>query len=108
MNSQFFLKKILVDSTLSEHLYHHECNNIGTYKRLRCLFMMSNYERCTDIFVIMLKVEDGWVGQNQSERYSYLEICTEKRTIPYDVFLRVSRSCVSIRIKKDTASYHTF
>ena len=28
-----FWKRILVDSTLSEHLNHHECNNIGTCKR---------------------------------------------------------------------------
>ncbi len=26
-----FLKILLVDSTLSVHLYHHECDNIGTY-----------------------------------------------------------------------------
>ncbi len=41
---------IFVNSTLSEHLNHHECINIGTYKRGRCLFMMMNPERCTELF----------------------------------------------------------
>ncbi len=45
--------------------------------------MMSNPERCTDMFVVMLKLEGGWVGQNQSEHCSNLEIRTEKWTIPY-------------------------
>ncbi len=40
--------------------------------------MMSNPERCTDVFVAMFKLEDGWMGQNQSERCSNLEIRTEK------------------------------
>ena len=77
-----FFKRKLVDNSLSEHLNHHECNNIGTYKRGRCLFMMSNPERCTDLFVVMLKLEGGWVCQNQSERCSNLEIRTEKWTVP--------------------------
>ena len=45
--------------------------------------MMSNPERCTDLFVVMLKLEGGWVGPNQSERCSNLEIRTEKWTVPY-------------------------
>ncbi len=44
--------------------------------------MMSNPERCTDLFVIMFKLEGGWVGQNQSELCSNLEIRTEKWTVP--------------------------
>ena len=77
-----FWRKICDDNTLSEHLSYHECNNIGTYKRDRCLFMMSNPGRCTDLFVAVFKLEGGWVGQNQSEHCSNLEICTEKLTIP--------------------------
>ena len=41
--------------------------------------MISNPERCTDLFVVMFKLEDDWVGQNQS----YLEIRTKKWTVPY-------------------------
>ncbi len=80
----YFWRRILGDRTLSEHLNHnhHEGNNIGTYKRGRCPFMMHNPERCTDLFVVMFKLEDGWVSQNQSERCSNLEICMEKSTIP--------------------------
>ncbi len=67
-----FFKRIIVDNRLSEHLKHHECNNMGTFKRGRCLFMMGNPERCTDLFVVMLKLEDGWMGQNKSESCSNL------------------------------------
>ncbi len=64
-----FLKRILVDNSISEHLNQHECNNIGTYKRDICLFMMSNPERCADLFVVMLKLEGamgGWFKTNVS------------------------------------------
>ncbi len=44
---------------------------------------MTNPERCTDLFVVMLKLHGGWMGQNQSKRCSNLEICTEKWTVPY-------------------------
>ncbi len=44
--------------------------------------MMSNPERCTDIFVVMLKLEGGWEGQNQSEQCSNLEIRMEKMDRP--------------------------
>ena len=62
------LKRIIVANSLSEHLNHSECNNIGTFKTGTCLFIISNPERCTDLFVVMLKLEGGWVGRNQSER----------------------------------------
>ena len=45
--------------------------------------MISNPERCTDLFVVMFKLEDGWVGQNKSYRCLNLEIRTEKWTVPY-------------------------
>ncbi len=80
-----FFKRVLVDRRLSEHLNHHECDNIRTYTRGKCLFMMSNPERCTDLFVVMLKFEGGWVGQNQFERCSNLEIRTEKWTVPKNI-----------------------
>ena len=57
-----YLKRILVDNSLSKHLNHHECNNIGTFKRGRCLFVMSDPKRCTDLFVVMSKLEGGWSG----------------------------------------------
>ena len=59
-----FFKEILVDSSLSGHLNHQECNNIETYKIGRCLFMMNNPERCTDLFVFMFILEFGWVKIN--------------------------------------------
>ncbi len=37
--TELLFKRILVDSTISELLNHHECNNIGTCKRGRCLFI---------------------------------------------------------------------
>ncbi len=81
-----------VDSTLSQHLNHHECNNIGTCKRGRCLFIMSNPERCTDLFVVMFKLDIRWVGQNQSELCSNLEIGTEKWTGPIEN-IRLTLGC---------------
>ncbi len=44
---------------------------------------MSKLKGGMDLFVVMLKLEDGWVGQNQFERCSNLEIHTEKWSIPY-------------------------
>ena len=53
--------RLLVDSTLSEHLNHHEWNNILKYKRGRCLFMISYPERCTDSCVrIYLSLYSNW------------------------------------------------
>ena len=76
-----FFKENTCKTTVSEHLIHHKCNNIGTYKRGRRLFMR-NPERCTDLFVVVFKLEGRWVGQNQSERCSNLEIHTGKWTVP--------------------------
>ena len=34
-------------------------NNIGTFKRGRCLLMMSNPERCTDLFFVIFKLDSN-------------------------------------------------
>ncbi len=86
-----FLKRILVDSALSECM---DATILGhVYKRGGCLFMMSNPERCTDMFVVMLKLESGWVGQNQSEHCSNLEIRTEKWQWSRKLFLACRTKC---------------
>ncbi len=40
--------------------------------------MMSNCKRCTDLFVVVFKLEGGWEGQIQSERCSNVDIRTGK------------------------------
>ena len=61
-----YLKRILVDSTLSEYFSHHGCKIIGKYKGGRYVYSRLAIERCMDLFVVMFKLEDGWVGQNLS------------------------------------------
>ena len=67
-------KRILVDNSLSEHLNHHEYNNIGIFKRGNCLFMTSNREMCMDLFVVMLKLEGGWVKANSNVLQFYKSV----------------------------------
>ena len=52
---------------------------VGGWVRRNGLFKLKG----TYLFVVMLKLEGGWVGQNQSERCSNLEIRMKKWTIPY-------------------------
>ena len=56
-----------------------------TLRKFLRLFMISNPERCMDLFVVMFKLEDGWVGQNQSSHCSNLEIHMEKWTVPNNI-----------------------
>ena len=53
--------------------------------------MTSNPERCTDLSVVVFKLQDGWVGQNQLKHCSNLDISTQKWTIHNLIFKELYR-----------------
>ncbi len=63
MDGSFFCTDFSIRTTLK---FEWGVRRNGLFK-LKGLFMMSNPEMCTDLFVVMFKLEGGWVFQNQSE-----------------------------------------